>query len=132
MAGRLFAGETKERKTAMAGLLFTCAAYLCFAFTSWQGGLVIGIILLAIGSIAETALMGILSNSVPVSEQGELQGSLGCLKGIATFVAPLLMAGSFAAFTGKTGPYYFPGMPFLIAAAAVMLSLLFSYLNQRE
>jgi hypothetical protein len=44
----------------------------------------------------------------------------------------LLMAQSFTAFTGKTAPFYFPGMPFVIAAVAVLASLLFAYLNQPE
>jgi DHA1 family tetracycline resistance protein-like MFS transporter len=116
--------KIKDRATAYLGLLFSCAAFLCFAFTSWQWGLVIGMVLLGIGSIAETALQGMLSNRVSADEQGELQGSLGCLKAMATFIAPLLMANSFAFFTGKTAPFYFPGMPFVISAVATVISLL--------
>jgi hypothetical protein len=39
-------------------------------FRSKNGGLMIDIVLLAIGGIAETALTGMLSNNVPDSEQG--------------------------------------------------------------
>ena len=62
----------KDKRAAYLGLLLTCLAFLCFALAPWQWGLFIGIVLLAMGSIADTALQGILSNNVPADEQGEL------------------------------------------------------------
>ncbi|MCW3467088.1 TCR/Tet family MFS transporter [Chitinophaga nivalis] len=130
LVGRMLT-RLKDTRTAFTGLIFTCAAFLCFALCSWQGGLFIGILLMAIGSVAETALQGMLSNQTPASEQGALQGSAGALKGIITVIAPPFLAHAFAVSTGQHTWFYFPGMPFLIAAAAVLLSIVLLRKNSR-
>ena len=114
----------KEKGTAYVGLFFTFLAYLSFALTPWQWGLCAALVIFAIGTIGETALQGMLSNSAPADEQGELQGSFSCLKGLVTIIAPLTFANIFAAFANKSKGVYFPGMPFLIAATAALISLL--------
>lgn len=114
----------KEKGTAYVGLFFTFLAYLSFALTPWQWGLFAALVIFAIGTIGETALQGILSNSAPANEQGELQGSFSCLKGLVTIIAPLAFANIFATFSHQGQGNYFPGMPFLLAAATVLISLL--------
>lgn len=39
-------------------------------------------------------------------------------------MAPPLMANSFALFTSKTAPFYFAGMPFVIAAVSTFIALI--------
>lgn len=65
------------------------------------------------------------AGQVPDNEQGELQGSLASLLGLATIIAPPLMTGCFSYFSSsKAGRLYFPGIPYLLAAFLTLVSLM--------
>jgi DHA1 family tetracycline resistance protein-like MFS transporter len=54
--------------------------------------------------------------------QGEAQGALGSLRGLTAIVAPLVAGSLFAMFT--RGDVFFPGAPFLLAAATYGIAFL--------
>lgn len=113
-----------ETQAAIIGLALTVVTYLIFALSPWSWSLFIGFAVYAVGTIGETAMQGLLSNQIPANQQGELQGSLGSLKGLITIAATLFFAQTFAAFSDKTTSHYFPGIPFLLAGFFVLLSLI--------
>jgi DHA1 family tetracycline resistance protein-like MFS transporter len=57
------------------------------------------------------------------SEQGELQGSLNSLAGLAAIVAPLLGTDLLARFGPETAHPHIPGAPFLAAACFNLVGL---------
>ena len=67
-----------------------------------------------------TALM---SRRVPADAQGELQGALAGVLGVALIVSPVLMTQIFGHFTSAAAPVYLPGAPFLAAAMLMALAL---------
>ncbi len=65
-----------------------------------------------------------MSSHVPANEQGGLQGGLTSLMSLSTIVGPLIMTKSFYYYTRPESSVQFPGAPFLIGAALMLLSAL--------
>jgi DHA1 family tetracycline resistance protein-like MFS transporter len=57
-----------------------------------------------------------MTRYVGVSEQGELQGAMGSLRGIASLIGPGLFTGTFALFIGALRPLNVPGAPWLLGS----------------
>ena len=114
------------KRSVYAGLLLTMIGFILFALASQSWMMFAFLIPYCLGGIAGPALQGIMSNQVPVNEQGELQGALTSLMSATSIIGPPLMTGIFAHFTGNQNGFYFPGAPFLLAAFFTLLSLLFA------
>lgn len=93
------------------------------ANTSWM--MYAFIIPYCLGGIGGPALQGVLSDNVPINEQGELQGTLTSLMSATAIVGPPLMTGLFSYFISDEAPFMLPGMPFYAGALFVFLSTLF-------
>jgi DHA1 family tetracycline resistance protein-like MFS transporter len=55
--------------------------------------------------------------------QGQLQGAVGSLNGIANMIAPVLFTQVFALAIGRFQNRHVPGAPFLLAAALLLAAL---------
>lgn len=86
----------------------------------------------ALQGLSGAAIQSIMANQVPANAQGELQGGLGSLAGIASILGPLAMTQTFGYFTGPTTPYYLPGAAFLLAGALTLAALLLFYFQIRN
>jgi DHA1 family tetracycline resistance protein-like MFS transporter len=64
-----------------------------------------------------------MTRRVPASEQGQLQGALSSLGGIAGLIGPGLFTLTFAWFLGARGGIALPGAPLLLAALLMLVSL---------
>lgn len=105
-----------EARAAILGASIAVIAYVGYAFAS-AGWMIYALIAFgAFGGFATPALQGIMSKSAPANAQGELQGAIGSLNGVAMILGPLVMTQVFAAFTEDGAPVYFPGAHFLLAA----------------
>jgi len=60
---------------------------------------------------------------VAADAQGELQGAVGSLYGLSSFIAPPLMTQLFRHFTAADAPVHFPGAAFVLAAILVAGSM---------
>jgi DHA1 family tetracycline resistance protein-like MFS transporter len=64
-----------------------------------------------------------MSNAIPATEQGELQGGFTSLMSLTSIAGPLLMNSVlFAYFTGPETPLYLPGAPMLLGALLTVIS----------
>lgn len=113
-----------ERGTVIYGHGFDICAFLAFAFITSGALALILTPLAALAAVITPALQGIMSKAVGPDAQGELQGVLTSLSALAMIFSPLLMTGTFAAFTAETAPVYLPGAPFLLSAGLVAVALL--------
>jgi DHA1 family tetracycline resistance protein-like MFS transporter len=68
-----------------------------------------------------------MSIHVPPNEQGELQGALTSLMSATSIIGPLLMTNLFAYFTSSKAPIQFPGAPFLVGAALMLVSSILAF-----
>jgi DHA1 family tetracycline resistance protein-like MFS transporter len=80
-----------------------------------------------LGGICGPSLQSVISGHAPANQQGELQGALTGLMSLTAIIGPLIMNGTFAYFTSKKAPFYFPGIHFLIGAACMLLSIYIIY-----
>ena len=92
------------------------------AFNSGAWALVL-VTLSALAAVITPALQGIMSKSVAADAQGELQGALSSLTALAMIPSPLVMTGTFAAFTASDATVYFPGAPFVLSAVLMVCAL---------
>lgn len=126
---RIVIPKIGDNKAVYFGLAFYGLGMLLFAFATNTLMMFLFIIPYTLGGFCGPALQGIISNQVPPTEQGELQGALTSLMSATSIFGPLLMNGLFAYFTGPNTPYYFPGAPFILGALLFAFSTWFAYYN---
>ncbi len=120
---RIVIPKIGQVKSIYAGLAFYGIGLLLFAFASSSWMMFAFLIPYCLGGIAGPALQGYISSHVPANEQGELQGALTSLISVTSIIGPVLMNGLFAYFTSPKTPYYFPGAPFILASALIVVSI---------
>jgi DHA1 family tetracycline resistance protein-like MFS transporter len=69
---------------------------------------------------------------VPPTEQGQLQGALSSLRGIAFMIGPLVFTNVFASFIGANRDWHMPGAPYLLAALMIAGSTLIAWQTTRS
>lgn len=126
---RIVIPKIGENNSVYLGLALYGLGMLLFAFATNTLMMFLFIIPYTLGGFCGPALQGIISNQVPPTEQGELQGALTSLMSATSIFGPLLMNGLFAYFTGPNTPYYFPGAPFILGALLFAMSTWFAYYN---
>lgn len=112
------------KRSVFLGMLFYAVGFVLFAFASKGWMMFAFLVPYCLGGIAGPALQGIISGQVPPTEQGELQGALTSLMSVTSIVGPPLMTNLFSYYTGPKAPVYFPGAPFVLGAALILVSLL--------
>ncbi len=70
------------------------------------------------------SLTNMMSSRVSEKEQGELQGAIGAAQGLSLMIGPLLMTRTFNVFAQEDAKTFFPGAPFILASALVLIALL--------
>src|SRR5437667_64006 len=92
----------------------------------WRRANPIGSLGIAPGSLyglVYPSLQGLMTRRVGPDEQGQLQGALGSLMGIAGVIAPVLFTQVFAAAIGPFRGVGLPGAPFLLAALLLVVAM---------
>ncbi|MDR3534035.1 MAG: TCR/Tet family MFS transporter [Rhodopila sp.] len=107
-----------EKRAAIAGALLTASAYFCMGVAPVGGVVLLGIMLQALGAIANPAVQAMVSASASADRQGETQGALSSLQGMTAIMSPLFAAWLFSTFTRPDALVVFPGAPFLASALA--------------
>jgi DHA1 family tetracycline resistance protein-like MFS transporter len=113
-----------QKRSLYYGLLLYTIGLLLFAFATEGWMMYVFLLPYCLGGIGMPALQGIISSQVPQNEQGELQGALTSLMSVTSIIGPPLMTNTFAIFTAKDAPIYFPGASFLLGALFMGGSLL--------
>ena len=123
---RIILPKFGNSKAIYIGLLLNALGLVLFALAT-QGWMMLAFLLpYTLGGIAGPAMQGMVSNQVPATEQGELQGALTSLISITSITGPLIMNNLFAYFTSSKAPFYFPGIPFIAGAVMILLSIFFA------
>lgn len=113
---RIIIPRIGEKKSVLVGLsLYTIALpVMAFAYEPWI--IFIASIPYVLGGIGGPAMQGIISNQVPATEQGQIQGGLTSVISLTAVIGPPIMTWLFAFFTSKASLIYLPGAPFLLGA----------------
>jgi DHA1 family tetracycline resistance protein-like MFS transporter len=112
-----------ERRMLIIGISMAVAGHVAFGFAN-HGWMMYAILApLALAGLAGPAAQSIISRTVGPSEQGEMQGALNSLNGVAAIVAPLIGTSLLARFATEGADPYIPGAAFFAAAAINVVGL---------
>ncbi len=113
-----------ERGAITLGLIGGAIGYSMFGFSKTGILFWLGIPLLNMMSFTWPAAQSILSQKTGPSEQGQLQGAINSLRGIAGLVGPGLFTWIFSKSIGAGAIIHLPGSPFYVAAGMLLIGLL--------
>jgi DHA1 family tetracycline resistance protein-like MFS transporter len=115
-----FASRFGDRRVLIAGLLFGAAGFALYGFAATGAVFWLGIPVMGLWGLAGPAAQSLMTQGMPPSEQGQLQGANSSLMGIAGMFGPMMFTLTFAAFIGRDAPIALPGAPFLLAALLLL------------
>ncbi|HEX9155606.1 MAG TPA: MFS transporter, partial [Nitrospira sp.] len=112
-----------ERNTLFAGLCCGAIGFCVYGFATEGWIYCAGIPIMAFWGLAGPSAQGLMTNRVSASEQGQLQGAIAGLSGIASLIGPGLFTQTFALFIGPRAGWRLPGAPFLLASLLLLLGM---------
>jgi MFS transporter, DHA1 family, tetracycline resistance protein len=110
-----------ERTTLFLGLFLGALGFAFFGASPTGWWFVAAIPVNALWGLAAPPLQTLMTRRVSASEQGELQGAVASLRGIAMIVGPGIFAAVFAYFIAPGR--YVPGAPWYLSAILLMAAL---------
>lgn len=111
-----------ERNILLFGLLAGAVGFFVYAFAPTGLIFLAGVPIVALWGMAGAASQGLLTRIVGPGVQGELQGAMGSLQGIATMIGPTLFASTFAWSIGAGAVWHMPGIPYALAGVLLLTS----------
>jgi DHA1 family tetracycline resistance protein-like MFS transporter len=105
-----------ERATLLAGSLSGAAGFLTYGVAPEGWIFCLGIPIMAFWGLSGPATQALMSRRVRLSEQGQLQGAIASINGVAGLLGPTLFTEVFASFIGPGAAGHLPGAPFLLAS----------------
>jgi len=105
-----------ERATLLAGSLSGAAGFFTYGVATEGWIFCLGIPIMAFWGLSGPATQALMSRRVRLSEQGQLQGAIASINGVAGLLGPTLFTEVFAYFIGPGAGGHLPGAPFLLAS----------------
>ncbi len=109
-----------ERRVLLAGLLLGALGFAILAWAPRGTLFLVGIPFIALYGLASPALQALMTRRVGPPEQGQLQGAVHSLGGLAGLIAPFVFTQTLAAFIEPNSPVIFPGAPWVLAAGVLL------------
>jgi DHA1 family tetracycline resistance protein-like MFS transporter len=116
-----------ERAALLVGLVCGVAGFAVYGVAPTGTLFLVGVPIVALWGLAGAAAQGLMTRRVGVSEQGQLQGANGSVRGITELIGPGLFTQSFAFFIAAGTPLHLPGAPFLLASLLLAAALLVAW-----
>lgn len=113
-----------QKRSALIGCSIMMLALMGYALAPNGAVLYTIIIFGSLAGIAGPAIQGIISNQIPDTEQGALQGALTSLMSLAALIAPPVMTQIFGFFARSEAPIYFPGAAFAFSSVLALIGLM--------
>jgi DHA1 family tetracycline resistance protein-like MFS transporter len=122
---KLLSPRFNERTILLLGCGAQSLGLLLMAFTTqgWQAYALL--VFTVIGSASQPAMNSVVSQSVPPSEIGQVQGALRSMGLLATTVGLLVGPAAFGYFTSLAAPFLFAGSAYIIAAICAAIAFAF-------
>jgi DHA1 family tetracycline resistance protein-like MFS transporter len=120
-----------ERRTALIGFVVAGVGYLGYAFATEGWMMFAWLLTWLLGALVMPSIQSLMTHRVTDDAQGELQGAVGSLYGLSSFLAPPLMTQLFRRFTAPDAPVHFPGAAFVLAAILVAGSMALLWMATR-
>ena len=116
-----------ERRAILLGLANAVVFYAAYGFAT-QGWMLYALIAAgSFGAVAMPAIQALVSRSVPLNEQGAVQGGLASLASLAGILGPILATGLFGYFVSGRAPVHLPGAAFFASSVLLFVGLLLAW-----
>ncbi len=112
-----------ERRALELGMIVAIIEFVGTGLSPYGWTMYIAMTLGAMEGLVYPCMSAQLTAAAPQDRQGELQGGLASLQSITEVLAPALFTQTLSFFSAPVAPVYFPGAPFLMAAAIVLAAL---------
>ena len=116
-----------ERRTMIAGLIFGTAGFAIYGLAATGAIFWIALPVTGLWGLSGPPMQSMMTRHVGSSEQGQLQGALSSLRGIAFMIGPLVFTNVFASFIGANRDWHLPGAPYLLAALMIAGSTMMAW-----
>jgi DHA1 family tetracycline resistance protein-like MFS transporter len=116
-----------ELRTLFTGMTCGVIGFALFALAPSTAIFLIGIPFLSLWGLGSPPMQSLMSKRVGPSEQGQLQGALMSLFGVAGMIAPLVFTQIFAQAIAPNRTMQLPGAPYWLAAALLGGSLMLAW-----
>lgn len=127
-----------ERKTLLMGLGCGAIGFSVYGFAPNGWIYCAGIPVMAFWGMAGPSVQFFMTRRVSASEQGQLQGAIASLSGIAGLIGPSLFTQTFAFFirpdsvlsaqdSTLSSSLHLPGAPFLLASVLLLLAMVLAW-----
>jgi DHA1 family tetracycline resistance protein-like MFS transporter len=110
-----------ERRSLYAGLALGALGFAMFGWAPAGWIFLAAIPINGLWSLAAPSSQALMTQRVSASEQGELQGAIGSLRGIGMIFGPGMFSGTFAVFIARQ--HFLPGAPWYLAALLLLAAL---------
>jgi DHA1 family tetracycline resistance protein-like MFS transporter len=114
-------------RTLFTGMLCGVTGFVFFAAAPSSAVFMIGIPFVSLWGLASPAMQALMTRRVGPSEQGQLQGALMSLFGVAGMIGPLVFTEIFALAISPNRAVQFPGAPYWVAAVLLAGSLVLAW-----
>ena len=115
-----------ERRTLLGGLVLGLLGLFCYGLVSTGPWFLLCMPLLALNGLFGPAALGLMSNRVPATQQGQFQGALISFVSISGIIGPAIFSQVFAFGIDPRHDWKQPGAPFFLAALIMGLALLWA------
>ncbi len=124
-----------ERRLVLIGCAAGALGFAWYAFASTGWLYLLGAPIFAFSGFLMPGVQGLMSQRIPPTQQGQLQGANQSLQGIAGIIGPPLYGLSFAFAVRHDAALHLPGLPILLAGAlfgvAFMVAWSFAHPHRR-
>ena len=117
-----------ERSALSLGLVGGAIGYVMFGMSKTGLLMLWGIPILNLMSVAWPSAQSIMSREVKPSEQGQMQGAVQSLRGLAGIFGPVMFTYVFSKTFGPTAVFHAPGAAFYLAGSLLVISLVVAQL----
>jgi DHA1 family tetracycline resistance protein-like MFS transporter len=121
LVGRIV-GSIGERKALVLALLCGAAGFAIYGWAPEGRLFLIGVPIMGLWGLYAPSVQSLMTRLVGASEQGQLQGALTSLAGVANIISPYLFSTIFAVAL-RARRVTLPGAPFLLASALLLIGL---------
>jgi DHA1 family tetracycline resistance protein-like MFS transporter len=113
-----------ERRAILMGLSVSVIGLAAYGVVP-QGWMIYPVMAFGVfgWTVAQPAVMGLMSRAIPPDEQGLLQGAVASANSLTSVLAPPVWTGVFAYFVSPAAPMIVPGAAFFAAAAVFACAL---------
>lgn len=113
-----------ERKALYFGYVMGAVGFAVYGLAPTGPLFLVGVPLAGLWSVSGPALQAMMSKHIDPHEQGQLQGALASLRGVADMIGPLLMTRVMMAGAEVTGSAAGAGAPFVLSSALLVVCCL--------